>query len=67
MAKNIFLNELFEKEKKSLKNDIFIKNGFYFNDYGNTGIICEPINNFNQENDGYSIVLSFRLNEKNSN
>ena len=66
IAKNIFLNELFEKEKKSLKEEeIFIKNGFYFNDYGNTGIICDPINNFNQENDGYSIVLSFRLVDEN--
>ena len=62
IAKNVFLNELFEKEKITLKEeDIFIKNGFCFNDCPNNGIICEPLNKFTHENDGYSIVVSFRL------
>ena len=68
ISKNIFLNELFEKEKISFKEeDIFIKNGFYFNDCKNNGIICEPINKFPNENDGYSIVISFRLMNDNKN
>jgi hypothetical protein len=61
-AKNVFLHDLFEKEKQSFKEEkIFINNGFYFNDFPSNGIICEPINKFPNENDGYSIVISFRL------
>ena len=60
IAKNIFLNELFEKEKISFKEEnIFIKNGFYYDDYPNNGIYCDPINEFPKN--GYSIVISFRL------
>ena len=62
MSKNIFLNELFEKEKLSFKKeDIFIKNGFFFNDCKDNGIICDPINKFPSENNGYTIAISFRL------
>ena len=62
MSKNIFLNELFEKEKLSFKKeDIFIKNGFFFNDCKDNGIICDPINKFPTENNGYTIAISFRL------
>lgn len=62
IAKNIFLNRLFEKEKEPLNEEnIFIKDGFYFNDFPNNGIYCEPMNKFPKENDGYSIVISFRL------
>ena len=60
IAKNIFLNELFEKEKVSFREEnIFIKNGFYFDDCPNNGIFCDPINVFPKN--GYSIVISFRL------
>ena len=68
MAKNNFLSDLLEKEKSILKGeDLFIKNGFYFTDCPNNGIICDSINKFPNENDGYSIVVSFRLmnNKKN--
>ena len=71
IAKNIFLNELFEKEKISFKEEnIFIKNGFYFDDFPNNGIFCDSINEFPKN--GYSIVISFRLmndniNDKNNN
>ena len=62
MAKNIFLNEILEKEKISYKEEsIFIQDGFYFNDFCNNGIVCESFNKFPHENDGYSIVVSFRL------
>ena len=62
MAKNIFLSDLLEKEKSILKGeDLFIKNGFYFTDCPYNGIICDSINKFPNENDGYSIVVSFRL------
>ena len=68
MAKNNFLNDLLEKEKSILKGeDIFIKNGFYFTDCPNNGIICDSINKFPNENDGYSIVVSFRLMNNNKN
>ena len=68
IAKNFFLNELFEKEKIYYKeNEIFIKNGFYFDDSENNGIICNSINKFTNENNGYSIVLSFRLINENEN
>ena len=62
IAKNILLNEILEKEKMSFKEkSIFIKEGFYFNDFDNNGIICESFNKFPHENDGYSIVVSFNL------
>ena len=62
IAKNNFVNDLLEKEKLFLKKeDIFIKNGFYFCDCPNNGIECNSINKFPNENDGYSIVVSFRL------
>ena len=66
IAKNILLNDLFENEKASLKEEnIFIKNGFYFNDHPDNGIYCDPINKFPK--DGYSIVISFRLMSDNTN
>ena len=62
IAKNIFLNELLEKEKTMLKGeDFFLKNGFYFTESSTNGIVCDSINKFPNENDGYSIVTSFRL------
>ncbi len=62
MAKNKLLNDILEKEKQILKGeDGFIKNGFYFSDCPKNGIICDSVNKFPNENDGYSIVISFRL------
>ena len=62
MAKNKFLNDIFEKEKQFLRGEeAFIKNGFYFSDCPKNGIICDSVNKFPNENDGYSIVISFRL------
>ena len=60
IAKNIFLNDLLEKEKSLLKGEeVFIKDGFFFNDCPNNGIICDSVNKFPNENDGYSIVYIF--------
>ena len=70
ISKNIFLNELLEKEKQLLKEEeLFIKNGFFFIDYPKNGIECFSVNKFPNENDGYSIVVSFRLmnGDKNNN
>ena len=62
ISKNNFINDLIEKEKLLLKGEeLFIENGFYFSDCPNNGIICSSINKFPYENDGYSIVISFRL------
>jgi len=62
MAKNKLLTDILEKEKQLLKDeDGFIKNGFYFCDCPKNGIICDSVNKFPNENDGYSIVISFRL------
>ena len=62
IAKNIFINDLFEKEKLLAKEEeVFIKNGFYYSDHPQNGIECCSINKFPNENDGYSIVVSFRL------
>ena len=60
MAKNIFLNNLFSQEKSLLcGKEFYIRNGFYFNDFENNGIICSSMNTFSKE--GYTIVLSFNL------
>ena len=68
LAKNNFVNDLLEKEKLLLKKEeIFIKNGFYFSDCPNNGIECSSLNKFPNENDGYSIVVSFRLMNNTSN
>ena len=68
IAKNLFLNDLLEKEKNLLKGeDFLLKNGFYFTDSPNNGIVCDSINKFPYENDGYSIVISFRLMPNNNN
>ena len=62
MAKNKLLNDILEKEKQVLKDEeAFIKNGFYFSDCPKNGIICDSVNKFPNENEGYSIVISFRL------
>ena len=62
MAKNQLLNDIFEKEKQIFKGeDVLIRNGFYFTDCPNNGIVCDSVNKFPNENDGYSIVISFRL------
>ena len=67
IAKNVFINDLLEREKVLLKKESrFIKNGFYFSDNPNNGIICDSINKFPNENDGYSIVVSFRLMNNNN-
>jgi hypothetical protein len=67
MAKNYFLHELLEKEKSLLQEEnVFIKNGFFFNDCPNNGISCDSINKFPNENDGDSIVVSFRLMNNNN-
>ena len=63
ITKNIFLDELFKLEKSIVRNndDIFIPNGFYFNDFEKNGIICKPIKKFPNNSNGYSIVISFQL------
>ena len=62
IAKDIFINDLLEKEKSLLKGEeVFIKNGFFYSDHPHNGIECGSINKFPNENDGYSIVVSFRL------
>ena len=67
ISKNNFINDLLEKEKLLLKGEeLFIKNGFYFSDCPNNGILCSSINKFPYENDGYSIVVSFRLMSNNN-
>ena len=60
IEKNNFLNSIFKKETQLIKGEI-IKNGFYFSDFPNNGIQCEPINKFPNSKKGYSIVVSFRL------
>ena len=65
ITKNKFLNNIFEKETSLIKGEI-IKNGFYFSDFPLNGIQCEPKNKFPNEKDGYSIVISFKLMEKNN-
>ena len=68
IAKNNFVNDLLEKEKLFLKKEeIFIKNGFYFSNCPNNGIECHSINKFPNENNGYSIVVSFRLMNNDNN
>ena len=68
IAKNVFINDLLEREKLLLKKEnLFIKNGFYFSDCPNNGIICDSLNKFPRDNDGYSIVVSFRLMNSNQN
>ena len=67
IAKTVFINDLLEKEKSLLKKEnLFIKNGFYFSDCPYNGITCDSINKFPYENDGYSIVVSFRLMNNNN-
>ena len=67
IEKNNFINSLLEKEKFLLKEEeLFIKNGFYFSDFPNNGIECHSINTFPNKNDGYSIVISFRLMNNNA-
>ena len=62
MAKNKLLNDILEKEKQLFKGEYtLIRNGFYFTDCPNNGIICDSVNKFPNENDGYSIAISFRL------
>ena len=62
MAKNQLLNDILEREKQILKKEeVLIRNGFYFTDCPNNGIVCDSVNKFPYENDGYSIVISFRL------
>ena len=65
MAKNNFLNNIFKKETQLIKGEI-IKNGFYFSDFSNNGILCEPVNIFPSKN-GYSLVVSFKLMYNNEN
>ena len=60
ISKNEFLNNIFKKEVPLIKGEI-IKNGFYFSDFHNNGITCQPINKFPPEKDGYSLVISFNL------
>ena len=60
IAKNSFLNIIFKKEAPLIKGEI-IKNGFYFSDFSKNGIECTPINIFPSKNDGYSLVVSFKL------
>ena len=68
ISKNSFINDILEKEKISLKGEeLFIKNGFYFSDCHYNGIISSSINKFPNENDGYSIVVCFRLMNNNIN
>ena len=66
IEKNNFLNNIFKKETQLIKGEI-IKNGFYFSNFPNNGIKCEPVNTFPKAKKGYSIVLSFRLMFDNDN
>ena len=62
MAKNQLLKDILEREKQILKGEeVLIRNGFYFTDCSYNGIVCDSVNKFPNENDGYSIVISFRL------
>ena len=65
IAKNNFLNNIFEKETPLINGEI-IKNGFYFSNFPLNGIQCDPKNKFPSQKDGYSIVVSFKLMEKNN-
>ena len=68
ISKNLFLAELFKQERAALKDEeIFIPNGFYFNDFPENGIISNPLKKFPNNLNGYSIVVSFKYTKNNSN
>ena len=60
IAKNKFLEELFNSEK-SKSDEYLIKNGFIFNDNINNGLVYYSNDSFTFPSQSYSMVISFKL------
>ena len=68
ISKNVFINIFLERVKIIIKKtNLFLKNGFYFSGCPNNGIICDSLDKFSNDNDGYSDIVSFRLTNSNQN